>query len=99
MRKVFEAKEGCFAKAFDNEPMFVLLARDVAAPATIREWCRLRCLRGKNNPKDAQIVEALAMADVMADEQEGWRKAAKQRFMEAEGITQQDIAETMPERP
>jgi hypothetical protein len=53
----------CLSKARDDEYIFVLLARDVTAPAVVREWCRLRCLHGKNTPKDAQITEALAWAD------------------------------------
>ena len=76
MRKFAELKQGCMARAFANEPTFVLLARDIAAPATIREWCRLRCLHGKNGPKDAQIVEALEMALLMEKEQKGWHTEA-----------------------
>jgi len=72
MRKFAELEAGCMAKAFSNEPTFVLLARDVCAPATIREWCRLRCLHGKNTPLDAQITEALLLADLMEVEQAGW---------------------------
>lgn len=77
MRKRFELNQGCMAKAFDQEPTFVLLARDVVAPAAIREWCRLRYLHGKNGAQDAQITEALAIADVMADEQKFWHSEAK----------------------
>jgi hypothetical protein len=44
---------------------FVLLGRDVVAPAVIREWCRLRCLNGKNTARDPQIREALQCADAM----------------------------------
>lgn len=77
MRKRFELNQGCMAKAFDHEPTFVLLARDIAAPAAIREWCRLRCLHGKNGAQDAQITEALAIADVMQDEQQLWHLEAK----------------------
>jgi len=55
----------CINRAYSTEMTFVLLARDVAAPGTIREWCRLRCLHGKNIPSDDQIKEALACADAM----------------------------------
>ena len=55
----------CMSRANQTEMTFVLLARDITAPATIREWCRLRCLHGKNTPKDEQIQEALACAEAM----------------------------------
>jgi len=77
MRKALELQHGCMAKAFDNEPTFVLLARDVVAPMVIREWCRLRCLHGRNKPQDAQITEALALAELMEIEQHGWSNEAK----------------------
>jgi hypothetical protein len=38
--------------------VFVLLARDAAAPAAIRAWIEERIKLGKNNRQDAQIVEA-----------------------------------------
>ena len=95
MRKVFEVKEGCIAKAFDHEPTFVLLARDACAPEAIRAWVALRVATGKNSKDDPQIQEANAIADVMEDEQQGWHKEARMR---SEGVTPQDIAETTPER-
>lgn len=57
--------DSCMSRARPDEMTFVLLARDIAAPGAIREWCRLRCLYGKNTPKDEQIQEALACADAM----------------------------------
>lgn len=67
MRKSEELKNpnSCMNRAYLTEMTFVLLARDIAAPDTIREWCRLRCLHGRNTPKDEQIQEALACADAM----------------------------------
>jgi hypothetical protein len=64
----------CMSRALPDEMTFVLLGRDITAPATIREWCRLRCLHGKNRPQDPQIREALACADAM-EAQHGLRKA------------------------
>lgn len=46
------------SRAREDEMTFVLLARDVAAPATIRFWMAERIRLGKNKPGDAQIVEA-----------------------------------------
>lgn len=67
MRKIQELTEpnSCMNRACDTEMTFVLLARDMVAPAVIREWCRLRCLYGKNVVSDSQIQEALACADTM----------------------------------
>lgn len=67
MRKTEELKnpDSCMNRALPDEMTFILLGRDIAAPATIREWCRLRCALGKNSPEDDQIREALACADVM----------------------------------
>ena len=76
-RKFIELKIGGMAKAFNDEPTFVLLARDITAPATIREWCRLRCLHGKNTPQDAQIKEALQMAEMMESEQAEWQQRGR----------------------
>ena len=70
MRKEQELIDGCMAKARPREMTFVLLGRDIAAPAAIREWCRLRCLHGKNAPTDPQITEALECADTMERERE-----------------------------
>ena len=68
MRKAEEltSPNSYMTRADDDEMTFVLLARDVAAPAIIREWCRLRCnVYLKNRPLDAQITEALACASEM----------------------------------
>lgn len=71
-RKFIELKIGCMAKAHDDEPTFVLLGRDLVAPAVIREWCRLRCLHGRNTVGDSQITEALELADLMEREYTEW---------------------------
>jgi len=55
----------CMSRANDDEMTFVLLARDAAAPNTIRFWCAERIRLGKNILEDAQIVEALNCADTM----------------------------------
>lgn len=55
----------CMVRAKDDEMTFVLLARDVAAPATIRNWVNERLRLGKNQPSDPQITEALECAREM----------------------------------
>lgn len=88
MRKRFEVVEGCMAKAFDHEPTFVLLARDKSAPDTIRFWAESRIAAGKNSSTDKQIVEALAIADVMEDEQEMWSEEAHKTTVQPDAETE-----------
>jgi len=61
--------KSCMSRAADDEMTFVLLARDVAAPNTIRAWAAERIRRGKNKLYDAQIQDALACADQMESSQ------------------------------
>lgn len=70
MRKRDEltSPKSCLNKAKDDELIFVLLARDVAAPSVIRKWVVERMRLGKNHASDPQIVEALASADAMERE-------------------------------
>lgn len=62
--------DSCMSRAQDDEPTFVLLARDDAAPDTILAWAAKRISIGKNTISDPQIKEALALADAM----EEWRR-------------------------
>lgn len=55
----------CLNRAKRDEMIFVLLARDEAAPDTIRMWVRERIERGKNKSTDVQILDALECARVM----------------------------------
>ena len=72
----------CYANADDDEPMFVLLARDPGAPEAVRHWAGNYDLRKQiensvgqgpeplNARQKRKLVEALACADAM----EAWRK-------------------------
>ena len=53
----------CYANAADDEPMFVLLARDKHAPFLVRMWARLREIDGENADK---VAEARGCAEAMA---------------------------------
>ena len=64
-----ERSDSCLGKAKFNEMLFVLLARDEAAPATIEAWVRERIRLGKNTENDPQITEALECAQVMREQQ------------------------------
>lgn len=72
MRKSDELMKpsSCLNRAKDDEVLFVLLARDEAAPAAIRAWIVERIRLGKNSPADAQISEAVTCIGKMED----WRK-------------------------
>lgn len=72
MRKCDELSDpkSCMSRAREDELTFVLLARDAAAPATIRFWAAQRVKMGKNREEDLQIKQALACADAMAEERE-----------------------------
>jgi hypothetical protein len=74
MRKKEETSrtDTCLAHAHPEEMVFVLLSRDVAAPATIRAWCDERIRLGKNRLTDDQIMEALVCAATMEAEGRKW---------------------------
>lgn len=55
----------CYANAEDDEPMFVLLARDRTAPDVLFAWIAHRVREGLNEPNDPQIVEAAQCAHAM----------------------------------
>lgn len=55
----------CLSRAKEDEMIFVLLARDAAAPFAIRQWAQERVRLGKNKADDGQILEALRCADQM----------------------------------
>lgn len=56
-------KFDCYANAESDEPMFVLLGRDPAAGATVRQWVALRLKAGDTGgPK---LAEALRCAQSM----------------------------------
>lgn len=67
----------CWNKAQDDEPVFILLARDAAAPAAVRAWIEERIRLGKNKHDDSKIVEAEEWAAQVEHDQEhteGWPK-------------------------
>jgi hypothetical protein len=64
-RDEIENQSSCFSKARDNERLFVMLARDPAAPVAIRAWIAERIRLGKNTTSDDQIREAFECAALM----------------------------------
>ena len=64
----------CYGNAEVDEPMFVLLARDPASPALVRDWADRRefMIHNKQKPEsDRPMVEE---ARQCADAMEAWRK-------------------------
>lgn len=59
--------DSCLNRARPDEMIFVLLARDAAAPVAIRAWVEERIRLGKNTASDYQITEALMCAKLMKD--------------------------------
>ena len=71
MRKRDELSDpnSCLNRAMPNEPLFVLLGRDVAAVPTVRFWIAERIKLGRNKLDDEQILEALRWCDEVLDDQ------------------------------
>jgi len=57
-----KATNTTLAKIADNEPIFVLRARDIIAPTLVRSWVRIASNMGVNQ---AKLDEALAVANEM----------------------------------
>lgn len=60
----------CFNRANNDEMLFILMGRDIAAPGTVLSWVLERVRLGKNKMSDPQILEALAWADKITKQQE-----------------------------
>lgn len=100
MDTIFNDK-GCFYRALDDEPIFVLLARDPCAAEAVRWWVTLRqALIGKGEKPledHAMLGEALTTAQAMV----GWRSDATDpaRYLEeprwkAEPAPARELVET-----
>jgi hypothetical protein len=65
--------EGALARAQDDEPVFILTARDVVATAAVREWARaaLRFRRLVSN--DDNLLATIADVNRLADTMDEWR--------------------------
>ena len=73
MRKRDELSDpkSCLNKARNDEWLFVLLGRDIAAPAAVEAWIAERIRLGENEPDDSQINEAQRWVLTVRAEQEG----------------------------
>lgn len=70
MQKAYEVANStsCLNKALMNEMMFILLARDPAAPAAIDAWILERVKLGLNRMSDDKIKSAIKCKDIMLEE-------------------------------
>lgn len=60
--------EGCLGRSQDDEPVFILVARDRLAAGCVRYWAARAFAQGVNA---AKVDEANALADQM----DAWREA------------------------
>ena len=94
--KLTELRDGCFHRAMDDEPMFVLLGRDPSAPDIVEAWARTREseIERQRRPRAdmAQVIEARETAQRMRD----WRTANDGAWrvdrLDLDGVTTQDQA-------
>jgi len=63
--KEVERVSGCFAKAAETEPLFVLRAQDKLAPIVVRLWAELAAFHGAG-------LEKVHEAKRLAFEMEQW---------------------------
>lgn len=79
--KLKPAEFDCYANAAPDEPMFVLLARDLHAPYLVRQWAHHRSMQIDNGVKPdsdrAMVGEALRCAAEM----EEWRRKHRDGMM------------------
>lgn len=77
----------CYAAAGDDEPLFVLLGRDPAAPEAIRHWAETRLNHAGGKPdgrESAKIAEAMACARAM----EAFAQGERPKSVSAAELTQ-----------
>lgn len=74
--KLEELRNGCFARAKDDEPMFVLLGRDPQAPSLVRQWATNRQREVELGKRPATDMEQVREAGDLANRMEAWREQA-----------------------
>ena len=69
----------CYAKAAPDEPMFILLARDPAAPVLVRLWAELFGSLISNRPHSPSADwKKIEEAEAVAKDMEKWRQGHSQ---------------------
>lgn len=72
--KLQELRSGCFAAAMDDEPMFVLLARDESAPKGADDWADRREADIEAGRKPASDMVKVQEARKCAADMRTWRE-------------------------
>jgi hypothetical protein len=72
--KATELSTGCFARAAEDEPMFVLLGRDALAPWLVLAWSWLRRCQIWIGSKPASDFERCDEAVRLAKQMRAWRR-------------------------
>ena len=71
--KLTELRDGCFHRAMDDEPMFVLLARDDSAVPLVMAWAQNRELDIRKGKRPASDMEQVEEARSCARRMQEWR--------------------------
>lgn len=66
-------EEGCLGKAADDEPVFILRAKDVLAPIAVRRWADM--LEAASHPDDRPRRDKAMEARKLARDMEAWSLA------------------------
>ena len=75
-RRLIES-DPCFLKAMDDEPGFVLLARDPLAPALVRLWASMRRAMIDNGGLPMSDLPQVTLAEIEAEKMVNWRRDAE----------------------
>jgi len=67
-------KFDCYGNAELDEPVFILLARDVSAPILVRNWAMMRQMAIGLGVKPQSDMKMVAEAEECAAAMEAWRK-------------------------
>ena len=66
----------CFVKALPDEPAFVLLARDPAAPALVAQWAAFRRIEIHSGARPLSDLPQVEAAERIAHDMQTWRADA-----------------------
>lgn len=77
-------KFDCYANAEPDEPMFILLARDVSAPKVVEQWAAERAQLIKNGHKPEDDWDMVKEARECAEKMRVWREARAKASPEQE---------------
>lgn len=64
----------CYANALPDEPMFILLVRDPAAPEIVEQWAKDRMTAIRRGRKPMADIATVAEAELCAKSMRKWRK-------------------------